>query len=153
MKKIFFLALLAVLGCGPKPPAQDPLLAAKAAQPFVNSAFLCFNPMQAYYYTSPQFRAACPLEKFKSDLKRLHPLAHPDEARIFAYEALTWTAGLNLYVNAQHDAEKFYYRINMSGSKDAGYQVAGVFRGLGAYHLSGKAGFFESHFEVLRNCP
>lgn len=43
---------------------------------------------------------------------------------------------MNIFLVGEVDSEKFYYRLVMAGTQDAGYKVAGFWRGSGPYPTS-----------------
>ena len=122
-----FLALSLLSGCMYAIP-HDEDAAAKKAAAFALVAFINHDVQASYALLAEDARRNITLERYADAMKQLHPFGFPTTVTAIQYEPILGQRALSIILVGQNGEQKFFYRLVMFGTSDAGYAVGGFFR-------------------------
>ena len=125
--------LVWILSCTARVLRHDQSVAAAEAEEFLVIAVVKQDIATAYRMLRDETRQAVSETAFADIVKQQHPTGYPIAVRATEYEPVPGQAAIQIFLVGERDSERFYYRVPLVGTVDAGYVVDGFYRGNGPY--------------------
>ncbi len=115
---------------------HDPDSAARTAVGFAKCAFMQGDIVSSYSKLSERTKRTLSLAEYERALSAMHPAGRPLSLEATEYERVPSKPMIYIYLDGWNASERFYYRLVLEGTANAGYTVSGLFRGSGPYPAS-----------------
>lgn len=130
---VALLVLISAPACFVHTIRHDENEAAISALKFAQTAFIASDTDGAYNMLAERSRNYYPKEQIAATIARMNVPTRPKRITAVEYEPVPGQAMLNIFLEGENGDEKFYYRIELIGSAQEGYEVSGFFRGHDKY--------------------
>lgn len=136
-KLILLLTMLAVCSaCFISVTKHNEDSAAISAVEFAKAAFVERNAEKAYNLLAEKSQAYYSKEKITEVLANMNSPTSPTVITATEFEPIAGQEMMNIFLAGENGSEKFYYRLEMTGTEQKGYKVSGFFRAQGQYPIS-----------------
>jgi hypothetical protein len=127
MKKIISatFTLVFLTSCTVTVISHDEDMAAKSAIEYARVALVKQDIQNSYSLISDNAKKTVSFENYSQVLSKIHTSLYPISLTAEEYEPIPGKKGMDIFLYGENGSEKFYYRVIMEGTAQAGYKVYG----------------------------
>jgi hypothetical protein len=127
--------MIVVAGCRIHALSHDEHVAAAKAEQFLK-AVVDRDPAAAYAMLSLEARKSVSESTFADTVQKMHADGYPPSVRATEYEPVPGEPAMQIFLEGEAAATRFYYRVPMAGTGASGYLPNGIYRGNQPYPRS-----------------